>query len=114
MLGQCRDMNSYRMEIMASGIVITEMRKDDGYVNATRMCQAVGKAWKSYYRNDQTQAFLEATARSLQMPIDRIVCTTMSGPNAERGTWVQSSGSKIIITFLVRLVTASTNMQYTM
>ena len=44
----------------ADGRPVVELRTSDGYVNATRMCQAAGKMWSSFSRLESTRAFLHA------------------------------------------------------
>src|ERR1700694_105881 len=63
-------------------------RANDGYINATAMCKAVGKLFGDYRRLATTEEFLAELAGSMGIPIDQLVFTTMSGPNEERGTWV--------------------------
>src|ERR1051326_140536 len=63
-------------------------RANDGYINATAMCNAVGKKFFDYWRNAVTQEFLQELARSAGIPADQLTFTTTTGKNEERGTWV--------------------------
>lgn len=63
-------------------------RLQDGYVNATAMCKAVGKLFADYRRLSVTEAFLVELSGSMGIPIDRLVVTIATGPNQMRGTWV--------------------------
>jgi hypothetical protein len=63
-------------------------RANDGYINATAMCQAVGKLFGDYRRRAVTEEFLTELAGSMGIPIDQLVFTVMTGRNEERGTWV--------------------------
>ncbi len=86
-----------------------QRRPHDGYVNATAMCQANGKAWKNYRQNDRTQAYLSALAKAivaetpcgaavgwdssrpqvLQAKVRaELVQVITTGPNHLRGTWI--------------------------
>ncbi len=53
-------------------------RSDDGYLNATAMCQANGKKWTDYWRLDGTKEFIQALAESTGIPADSLV-ETQSG-----------------------------------
>ncbi len=53
------------------------------------MCQAVGKEWSNYRKNQETQDFIDALSRSLLIRRDLLVQTITTGPNAQRGTWAQ-------------------------
>jgi KilA-N domain len=60
----------------------------DGYVNATAICQAANKEWSGYRRNQTTDEFLDALAGSLQICRDLLTQTVTTGMNEQRGTWV--------------------------
>lgn len=40
-------------------------RQSDQYVNATAMCKAAGKEWSNYWKNQQTQDFVDALSSHL-------------------------------------------------
>lgn len=63
-------------------------RSEDGYVNATAMCQANGKRFNDYFRLDTTQEFLIALERSAGIPADLLISKIATGKNENRGTWV--------------------------
>lgn len=76
-------------------------RRRDRYANGTAMCSSVGKVIKDYLRNQETQDFLAALARSIGIPIDLdraplgyrgdcLVQMQTTGPNHLRGTWVHA------------------------
>lgn len=67
---------------------LIQQRATDGYINATAMCQAAGKAWSNYAQNATTRAYIEALERSLGIPRDLIVQSIVTGSNEARGTWV--------------------------
>jgi len=50
-----------------------EMRASDGYVNVTKMCNAMGRKWKNYYCAKETKSFLGELANE-------------EGTNIENGT----------------------------
>lgn len=50
-----------------------EQRPDDGYMDATAMCQANGKKWSHYWANSSTQEFVLALAESTGIPADSLV-----------------------------------------
>jgi KilA-N domain len=63
-------------------------RADDGFINATTMCQAAGKRMGNYLQNLETTEFVAALSRSTGIPADRLVQPITSGSNEQRGTWV--------------------------
>jgi hypothetical protein len=76
------------------------LQRGDGYWNATAMCQANGKRWNNYLRNQETEEFLAELAQEVKMPVARfratgtaggevgLVDTVQGGPPALQGTWV--------------------------
>lgn len=64
------------------------LRGEDGYVNATAMCQAAGKPLSNYLRAKRYQDFADKLAGSLRIRRDLLIVMIMDGPNEERGTWV--------------------------
>jgi len=71
---------------LVDGRIVTEIRKSDGYVNATKMCQEAGREWKTYHRSNKE--FIEEVSRSVQNCTDLLIQQTTTGPNEDRGTWV--------------------------
>ena len=63
-------------------------RDEDGFANATAMCQANGKLWADYQRAVRTQEYIQALAASLDLTPADLVITTTTGPNEFRGTWI--------------------------
>ena len=61
-------------------------RTTDGYVNATAMCKANGKAWNDYWRLDRATEYLEALSTETGIPVSKL-CLSMRG-GAVQGTWV--------------------------
>jgi hypothetical protein len=64
------------------------LRDDDGYANATAMCQANGKHLPHYLSNQRTKDYVQALAASLDLTPADLVITTTTGPNEFRGTWI--------------------------
>lgn len=60
---------------------------EDGYINVTQMCQAVGKKFKHWRENKDSERYLQAVSRSVGIPADRLINIVSKGPNAQRGTW---------------------------
>jgi len=71
----------------AQGTVIYQ-RPDDGYINATAMCQAAGKEWSGYRRLQTTQDFLAALESVLQIHRTDLVRSISGGDPRLQGTWV--------------------------
>jgi len=63
-------------------------RRQDGYVNATAMCQANGKLFADYIRLDGSQVYMVELSRSMGIPIDLLTTVKTTGRNEERGTWI--------------------------
>lgn len=64
-------------------------RSDDGYINATKMCQAGGKLWGNFWQLQATQDFVSALALDIGIPISKLVVKVQGrGDVVEQGTWV--------------------------
>jgi KilA-N domain len=64
-------------------------RLDDGYLNATAMCQATGKLFADYQRLESTKAFLEVLSADMGIPISALIQSRKGGNiRLEQGTWV--------------------------
>lgn len=63
-------------------------QREDGYMDATAMCQANGKKFNDYSRLGTTQEFLEELSRSTGIPADLLIQKISTGKNEDRGTWV--------------------------
>ena len=70
-----------------SGDIITEIRASDGYVNATKMCQAAGKRWAKFMENACTRIFLDELASTVRIRTTDLVQQSTGG-NGERHTWI--------------------------
>ena len=71
---------------------VVQQRADDGYINATELCQRAGKLFGHYNENAQTQAFLQELSAVIGIPItgtDGLVQIRQGGSDRTRqGTWV--------------------------
>ena len=67
---------------------LIQQRAEDGYVNATAMCKAVGKQMKNYLENQGTKLFVQELSRSVGIPTDLLIQIINTGLNEYRGTWV--------------------------
>jgi len=67
---------------------VIHQRVKDGYVNATAMCKAAGKAWADYARLGGTQAFFTALSADMGIPISEIIQSVKGGEPGYQGTWV--------------------------
>ena len=61
----------------------TIRRREDGYFNATDMCQATGKRFPNWHQNDGTEAFLRALSDQTGIPVNELI-QSVTGI----GTWV--------------------------
>ncbi|HHA2449605.1 TPA: KilA-N domain-containing protein [Stenotrophomonas maltophilia] len=65
---------------------LIEQRKLDGYINATAMCQAVGKRFFDYRRLEATGQFLDELAAETGYPVSELIQVVKG--NGPQGTWV--------------------------
>ena len=63
-------------------------RATDGYVNATAMCKASGKAFYDYARIGPTKDFLQELASVTGKPVTELVVSISGGNPKLQGTWV--------------------------
>ncbi|MEO1208601.1 MAG: KilA-N domain-containing protein [Cyanobacteria bacterium J06638_20] len=63
-------------------------QRADGYMNATKMCQAGDKLFADFWRLRSTDEYVRALSKSMGIPIDALSESIVSGPNELRGTWV--------------------------
>ncbi|MXY98658.1 MAG: KilA-N domain-containing protein [Gemmatimonadetes bacterium] len=68
---------------------LVPQRPQDGYINATKLCQQAGRRFNDYHRLDSTQAFLEALALEAGIPASKLTHTIRGrGDAVDQGTWV--------------------------
>jgi hypothetical protein len=65
-----------------------EQRGDDGYLNATAMCQANGKTLGHYLETGPTKEFLNALSADIGKAISELVQVRRGGNPQLQGTWV--------------------------
>lgn len=63
-------------------------RVKDGYVSATAMCKAAGRAWADYNRLGSSIAFQNALSADMGIPISELVQSVKGGSPNLQGTWV--------------------------
>ncbi|TCR60921.1 KilA-N domain-containing protein [Bosea sp. BK604] len=71
----------------AEGATIYQ-RPEDGYINATAMCQAANRNWADYRRLKTTAEFLDALSTDMGIPITELVQSVSGGEPRLQGTWV--------------------------
>jgi hypothetical protein len=62
--------------------------REDGYLNATRMCQAGGKRWHNWWQLGTTQALITALETATGIPATELVQSVSGGDPQLQGTWV--------------------------
>jgi hypothetical protein len=67
---------------------VIQQRQANGYINATAMCKAAGKAWADYYRLNSTKAFLAELSAEVGKPISELVQVIKGGDPTLQGSWV--------------------------
>ncbi len=60
------------IERQANGLTVGQ-RESDGYVNATKLCQAAGKLLADYLRLKSTKEYLKALSVDMGIPISKLV-----------------------------------------
>jgi hypothetical protein len=68
-----------------NGMIVFQ-RESDGYFDATSLCKAGGKRWNNYWRNADTQEFLEELSSVTRIRVTELV--QMSRGGSDQGTWV--------------------------
>lgn len=72
---------------VAEGATIYQ-RPEDGYINATAMCQAAQRNWADYRRLKTTGEFFDALSADMGIPISELVQSVSGGDPKLQGTWV--------------------------
>lgn len=73
------------------GEMITEMRKSDGYINATKLCQSSGKpskTWSNYIKVEGHKAYIHELESALTIGRALLIQSSATGSYEDRGTWV--------------------------
>src|ERR1700678_3288414 len=65
---------------------LIEQRRSDRYMNATAMCQANGKLWGHYWKNESSQEYVNELSTTIGIPILDLVQSEVGGSHS--GTWV--------------------------
>ena len=77
------------IERPVNGGEVVHQRPQDGYINATELCNRAGKLFGNYRQLNQTQAFLEELELDIGIPISNLVQVIRGrGDKVEQGTWV--------------------------
>jgi hypothetical protein len=62
-------------------------RESDGYINATKLCQAAGKRWHNYIRNETTGAFMRALSAKTRISV-LLLNQEVTSSDGVSSTWV--------------------------
>jgi len=60
--------------------------REDGYVNLTQLCKAGSKEFKAWFRNKNTETYLQVLSSSVQICTDDLI-KYETGSNENRATW---------------------------
>jgi hypothetical protein len=63
-------------------------QRPDGYINATKMCEAAGKRWNNFWQTQNAQSFANALASDTGIPVSETVISIKGGDPWQQGTWV--------------------------
>ena len=66
---------------------IIDQRTGDGYINATALCNAAGKRWHNYLRNESTGHFLRALEAKTRISVLALIQEAREGSGVP-ATWV--------------------------
>lgn len=66
---------------------IIQQRAEDGYINATELCNAAGKRWHNYVRNESTGNFLRALATKTRISV-LLLNQQVTAADGTHSTWV--------------------------
>jgi len=68
---------------------LIQQRAEDGYINATQLCNAAGKRWYNFHRLETTGKFLRALEAKTQIRVLDLVQEVRAGtPDGVPSTWV--------------------------
>jgi hypothetical protein len=67
---------------------IIYQRPQDGYINATAMCQSAGRQFGHYRENKTSKEFLAELSFAIGIPIAELVQSVVGGDPRFQGTWV--------------------------
>lgn len=65
-----------------------EQRAQDGYINATAMCDAARRPWGRYWETRAAKEFADALSADIGIPISDLIQSIRGGPPHRQGTWV--------------------------
>jgi hypothetical protein len=67
-----------------------ELFREDGYINATKLCQDGGKRMNDWSRLDSTKRHLKSLSEELNMSVDTLVQIKKGGniTKVKQGTWI--------------------------
>ena len=78
--------NSLPLELVDGNgqTVIIDIRHPDGYVNATKLCQAMGKEWKNYYAVAKNKEYLTELSKVENIPVEMRPAVIAAGQDSPR------------------------------
>ena len=70
-------------------IMTSELFREDGYINATKLCQEGGKLFASWKRLYSTEKHFKELSEELNITVDNLVQITRGNPlKFKQGTWI--------------------------
>jgi len=76
--------NNKSLELKGINIIA---RKEDGYINATQLCQAGKKLFKNWFQNKNTKAYLPVLSNAAGIPAALLI-KYETGYGKDQATWV--------------------------
>ena len=90
---QVKNNNSFNLfgNLTGKNLVLNNVeiiyRKDDGFINATKLCQAGESRYSYWYQNNKTKKFIDVLSLSVGIPTDTLIKQDKGDIN-NRCTWV--------------------------
>ena len=90
---QVKNNNSFNLfgNLTGKNLVLNNVeiiyRKDDGFINATKLCQAGESRYSYWYQNNKTKKFIDVLSLTVGIPTVNLIKQEQGG-NGERHTWV--------------------------
>lgn len=81
--------------------LVIEIRPEDGYVNATKLCKSLKKRWNDYYSKKDAKCLIHQISISTGLPFEQIVQAKSIG--GIRRTWVHPEIASDLKTWCLKL-----------
>lgn len=76
--------------------------REDGYVNATKLCKSLGKEWFNFKSLESTNALIRNVSTKFGLCENIIAVSTTKGPLSLRGTWIHPELARCLYDWCAR------------